>query len=73
VQKLFAAAESEAKTRGLYRAFLTPTYADSWQNPIARRSDETVKGLWAASKKYDPLQVFQKQVPGGFKLPPMGE
>ncbi|KAI9746929.1 MAG: hypothetical protein M1835_002318, partial [Candelina submexicana] len=44
-------------------------YADTKQNPIAGYGQANVDKLVAASKKYDPAQVFQKLVPGGFKLP----
>ncbi|KAI9699105.1 MAG: hypothetical protein M1836_003294 [Candelina mexicana] len=44
-------------------------YADAKQNPIARYGQANVDKLVAASKNDDPAQVFQKLVPGGFKLP----
>ncbi|KAI5370384.1 putative FAD-binding domain, PCMH-type, FAD-binding, type PCMH, subdomain 2 [Septoria linicola] len=69
VQKLFKDANARAKQLGVYRSFIQPTYADSWQSPLEVRSKSTIKEMIATSKKYDPLQVFQKQVPGGFKLP----
>ncbi|PPJ53318.1 hypothetical protein CBER1_00903 [Cercospora berteroae] len=69
VQDLFHAANAKAKDLGIYRHFIQPTYADSWQSPFDYRSKSTIEELVATSKKYDPLQVFQKQVPGGFKLP----
>ncbi|KAK6215223.1 FAD binding domain-containing protein [Colletotrichum tabaci] len=69
VQQLVNDAEAKAKKMGLYRSYLQATYAESWQNPIERRSKSTLEELLATSKKYDPFQVFQKQVPGGFKLP----
>ncbi|KXH60168.1 FAD binding domain-containing protein [Colletotrichum salicis] len=69
VQKLVGDAEAKAKKMGLYRSYLQATYAESWQNPIERRSKSTLQELFATSEKYDPRQVFQKQVPGGFKLP----
>ena len=69
IRKLFEDAEVKAATMGLQRDFVPLTYADSWQDPIGRRSKETVKELLATSRKYDPRQVYQRQVPGGFKLP----
>lgn len=69
IRKLFNAAEAKAAKLGLQRDFIPLTYADSWQDPIGRRSKMTVKELIATSRKYDPRSVFQKQVPGGFKLP----
>ena len=49
----------------------TYRYADSWQDPIGSRSKGTIREMLKTSKKYDPMQMFQKQVPGGFKLPSM--
>ncbi|TDZ27473.1 Bifunctional solanapyrone synthase [Colletotrichum spinosum] len=69
VQHLIESGERKAKELGVYRSYLQATYAESWQNPLLRRSHSTLKQLLATSKKYDPEQVFQTQVPGGFKLP----
>ncbi|KAF2172665.1 hypothetical protein M409DRAFT_62416 [Zasmidium cellare ATCC 36951] len=69
MQELFAAADKKAKKMNVYRTYTQATYADYWQNPFEARSKSTVEELVRTSKKYDPLRVFQKQVPGGFKLP----
>lgn len=69
VQKFVEDAGKKAKSLGVHRSYLQGTYADSWQNPLERRSAGTLEELWATAKKYDPGQVFQTQVPGGFKLP----
>lgn len=69
VQQFVTAADEKAKSMGVYRSFLQGTYAESWQNPLERRTEGTLKELLAAAEKYDPGQVFQRQVPGGFKLP----
>ena len=69
VQKLFKDTNTKAKQWGVYRSYIQPTYAEAWQNPFHVRSEGTLKELREASKIYDPNQVFQKQVPGGFKLP----
>lgn len=69
IRKLFNDAEVKAAKLGLQRDFIPLTYADSWQEPIKRRSKMTVKEMIATSRKYDPRAVFQNQVPGGFKLP----
>lgn len=69
LRELISTAEAKAKKLGVYRSYLQTTYAESWQNPLLRRSQSTLEELWAVSRKYDPQQVFQKQVPGGFKLP----
>ncbi|KAH9435357.1 hypothetical protein MCOR02_004301 [Pyricularia oryzae] len=69
VQGLIERAQRQAKDMGVYRNYLQATYADSWQNPLDRRSASTVQELIAVSQEYDPAGVFQNQVPGGFKLP----
>ncbi|PSN62384.1 oxidoreductase [Corynespora cassiicola Philippines] len=69
VQKLFRAAEKKAAESNLQRSYLPLTYADSWQDPIGRRSKGTVEQMWRTSRAYDPDGVFQSLVPGGFKLP----
>ena len=43
-------------------------YAAKWQDPMTGYGHENREKLRAASRKYDPDQVFQKQVPGGYKL-----
>lgn len=43
-------------------------YAAEWQDPIAGYGSAEKKRLQKASKKYDPTGIFQKAVPGGFKL-----
>ena len=73
VKVAFKKAEQAADELGLKRNFLALTYADGWQDVMGSRSPGTVRDMWRASRKYDPLQVFQKLVKGGFKLPVEGE
>ncbi|KAH4050217.1 hypothetical protein HBI56_063040 [Parastagonospora nodorum] len=70
---LFQRAEAKAREKGLRRDFLQLTYADRWQDVLSSRSNGTLKELWRVSKEYDPTGMFQKQVPGGFKLSEMDE
>ncbi|KAK8022526.1 hypothetical protein PG993_013293 [Apiospora rasikravindrae] len=58
-----AAAEAGAGTRWLYL-----NYSDPSQNPLASYGREAVERLKGVSAKYDPNGVFQKRVPGGFKV-----
>jgi len=67
--QMFAQAEAIAKKLGVFQPFLYLNYADKTQDPISSYGPASVSKLKAASKKYDPLQIFQNQVPGGFKLP----
>lgn len=43
-------------------------YAASFQDPISSYGAENKRKLQNVSKKYDPEGLFQKGVPGGFKL-----
>ncbi|KAK8877503.1 FAD-binding protein [Apiospora arundinis] len=43
-------------------------YADNSQSPYKSWGADSVSKLQAASRKYDPEGVFQKRVPGGFKV-----
>ncbi|KAK8076221.1 FAD binding domain-containing protein [Apiospora phragmitis] len=58
-----AAAALDAGTRWLYL-----NYCDPSQNPLASYGAEAVERLKVVSRKYDPEGVFQKRVPGGFKI-----
>ncbi|KAG7417235.1 hypothetical protein LZL87_007037 [Fusarium oxysporum] len=43
-------------------------YADKSQDPLGSYGAENIKKMKDAAAKYDPQQVFQKLVPGGFKI-----
>ncbi|UZP34741.1 hypothetical protein NXS19_002557 [Fusarium pseudograminearum] len=43
-------------------------YADKTQNPLGSYGLENIRKMKDAAAKYDPGQVFQKLVPGGFKI-----
>jgi hypothetical protein len=68
MERIIATLEGILQERGLYMPYKYLNYADKSQDPIASYGDEIVARLQATSKKYDPQGVFQKQVPGGFKL-----
>ncbi|KAF2843080.1 FAD-binding domain-containing protein [Patellaria atrata CBS 101060] len=57
-----------AKKKGLFNEWVYLNYASSWQDPLKGYGERNKQKLRAASRKYDPTGVFQKQVPGGFKL-----
>lgn len=60
--------ESVTKKHGTYHPFLYINYASPSQNPLCGYGAESVKFLKAAAAKYDPHGVFQKLMPGGFKI-----
>ena len=57
-----------AKERGLFHRFVYMNYAHTSQDPIAGYGEEVKSKLQTVSKKYDSQGIFQKAVPGGFKL-----
>ncbi|MCJ1472932.1 hypothetical protein MMC13_001581 [Lambiella insularis] len=60
--------ERKADLGGILHRWKYLNYAAQWQDPIAGYGDTNKEKLRAASRKYDPDQFFQTQVPGGFKL-----
>ena len=58
---------------GAYRDWQYVNYAYADQDPIGSYGEANIEYLKAVSKKYDPGQVFQKLVPGGWKLGDAGK
>ncbi|KAF7895787.1 uncharacterized protein EAF01_009749 [Botrytis porri] len=65
---MFDTIDVYAKASGFYNDWQYINYAANWQDPIDGYGAVNKAKLQAASKKYDPLGVFQKGVTGGFKL-----
>ncbi|KAF3924351.1 hypothetical protein AA313_de0200559 [Arthrobotrys entomopaga] len=57
------------KTKNIFHPFFYLNYARKQDNPIGSYGSASVANLRSVSRKYDSLQVFQKLVPGGFKIP----
>ena len=53
---------------GTARDYIYLNYAYPKQDPIRTYGAENVRLLKNAAAKYDPKGVFQKLVPGGFKV-----
>ena len=62
-------ANEAASEMGLLHDFVYLNYANQVQDPIASYGGENAASLKKAAERYDPWGVFQRQVPGGFKLP----
>ena len=60
------------KGAGELKDFQYINYAFQDQDPLGGYGPAALAKIKAASKKYDPIQVFQKLVPGGFKLADAG-
>ncbi|KAI9642168.1 hypothetical protein NHQ30_008970 [Ciborinia camelliae] len=65
---MFSTIDTYAKASGYYNDWQYLNYAANWQDPIDGYGAANKAKLQAASRKYDPSGVFQKGVPGGFKL-----
>ncbi|KAF2278012.1 oxidoreductase FAD-binding protein [Westerdykella ornata] len=57
-----------ARSKGILNEFIYLNYASAWQDPIRAYGDANVGFLRGVSRKYDPNGLFQRAVPGGFKL-----
>lgn len=62
-----------AREMGLLKDFVYTNYADWSQQPLQSYGEGNVHFLKEVSRRYDPAGVFEKRVPGGFKLPGKGE
>lgn len=62
------ATETVAKKYGTYHPFLYINYASPSQNPLCGYGVDNFNFLKATAAKYDPHGVFQKLMPGGFKV-----
>ncbi|KAI8962019.1 putative FAD-binding oxidoreductase [Daldinia sp. FL1419] len=61
--------EATAQVQGKYLAYLFMNNADVSQSVIEHYGEDNIKKLKEVQQKYDPDAVFQRLVPGGFKLP----
>ncbi|KAL8912284.1 MAG: hypothetical protein Q9171_002656 [Xanthocarpia ochracea] len=69
--RLFDEIEKEAQSQNkpsLFVPYKYLNYADGSQDVISGYGKNNVNRLRKVSRKYDPRGVFQRQVPGGFKL-----
>jgi hypothetical protein len=57
-----------ARRMGMLQHFIYLNYANEAQNPIASYGKGNRETLRNVGRVYDPSGVFQRQVPGGFKL-----
>ncbi|KAI1465215.1 FAD binding domain-containing protein [Daldinia caldariorum] len=48
--------------------FIYLNYAESIQDPLATYGAENIQHMRDVAAKYDPTEVFQKRIPGGFKI-----
>ena len=67
-RRMFEQFQAEAERLGVTNPYVYLNYAASWQDPIRGYGDVNKAFLQEVSRKYDPHGLFQKAVPGGFKL-----
>ncbi|KAI2970566.1 CAZyme family AA7 [Aspergillus niger] len=60
--------EDEAVRRGTGSRFKLMNYSSDFQDPIGSYGPRNKQRLQQISRKYDPNGMFQRAVPGGFKL-----
>ncbi|KAL9597728.1 MAG: hypothetical protein Q9179_004166 [Wetmoreana sp. 5 TL-2023] len=65
---IWVQADALAQRKGLMRKWIYLNYANQDQDPIGSYGEGNVEKLRAASRKFDPNGLFQRSVPGGFKL-----
>jgi hypothetical protein len=68
VEKLLAASRAMASDRGLLHRYIFTNYAYYKENLFQGYGEKSLAALRETSQKFDPKGVFQKAVPGGFKL-----
>lgn len=68
IEEYFTQLDTEAKRRHLANRWIYLNYAANFQDPIRSYGRRNQARLRAISRKYDSRSVFQKSVPGGFKL-----
>ncbi len=67
-QRFVDCAIARAQARGISNRYIYLNYALESQDPIGSYGQDNLNSMRATSLKYDPRQVFQRLVPGGFKL-----
>jgi hypothetical protein len=67
-KKLLDNFKKASQAKGVYSPYIYTNYAADFQDVIGGYGKKSRDFLIATSQKYDPKQLFQKQVPGGFKL-----
>lgn len=67
-KEMIEAGEAFSEARGAGERYRYLNYAARCQDPLPGYGAENVEFLQAVSRKYDPDGIFQRAVPGGFKL-----
>jgi hypothetical protein len=68
VKKLLATFKHLAHEKGLLHRYIFTNYAHQNEDVFQGYGQDSAANLKKVSAKYDPEGIFQKNVPGGFKL-----
>ena len=68
LDEVISAVNAKANSMGMLKQFVYANYAGAKQRPIKSYGQANVDFLRQTAKKYDPKGIFQKKVPGRFKL-----
>jgi hypothetical protein len=68
MEKFIRQAQELARKMDVYHPYLYLNYAESFQDVMSSYGPESMSFMLNTSQKYDPIQLWQKRVPGGFKL-----
>ncbi|KAL8813211.1 MAG: hypothetical protein Q9223_000964 [Gallowayella weberi] len=68
IKETYEVVDKLTKSRGLYDPYIFLNDAAPGQKVLRSYGKESFERMQGISRKYDPTQMFQKQVPGGFKL-----
>ena len=60
--------EGLTKGEGVFHRYKYLNFAASFQDPLGSYGGVELEKMKKAARRYDPTGIFQKQVPGGFKL-----
>ncbi|KAL8804031.1 MAG: hypothetical protein Q9182_002822 [Xanthomendoza sp. 2 TL-2023] len=68
IKETYEMVDKLTKSRSLYDPYIFLNDAAPEQKVLRSYGKESFERMKEISRKYDPTQMFQKQVPGGFKL-----
>jgi hypothetical protein len=68
VETILAASRAMASEKGLLHRYIFTNYAYYKENLFQGYGEKSLAALRETSQKFDPKGIFQKAVPGGFKL-----
>lgn len=68
IEDLLVRFKQVASEKGLLHRYIFTNYGYQTEDIFAGYGKESVKRMKEVSEKYDPEKIFQKAVPGGFKL-----